>query len=254
MGLTRLLETTGRLPRLQRGAISRQNEDEREEGRALAGLGAVALISGRGEEAIPQLTTTLSFAERAGDRWLAGMSLSLLGRAHQLHGRTEAALDCFGLAYTYAETSGRPSLLSRALYCIGDVHLSLGRHREARGMFRRALDLVTQSADQSADTAEQALLLARLGTAQEGIGDLDNALSLHHEALAAHELLDPLKEPQYNRLEMDIRCRLGQTYATAGRLGEAREQFRAALTVPGAEAHTFEYARAEAGLAACQPT
>ncbi|WTJ41433.1 hypothetical protein OH786_00405 [Streptomyces atratus] len=189
----------------------------------------------------------MNLSERVGDSWLTGMTLSLLGSVHHHHGRIETALDCFGLAYTYAETSGRPNLLSQTLYCIGDVHLSQGRHREAYGMFRRALDQVAQNAH----TFQQAFLLARLGTAQETT-DLDSALSLHHEALALHEQLDPLKEPHYDRLEMDIRCRLGQTYATAGLLHEGREQYLAALAIPGAETHTFEYARAEAGLATCQ--
>ncbi|MFI7360903.1 BTAD domain-containing putative transcriptional regulator [Streptomyces sp. NPDC050149] len=229
--------------------LSRQTNEPREEARALTGLGAVAFSLGRGEDAMPQLTAALNLAEEQGDNWLTGMSLNLLGSVHHYQGRIEAALDCLGLAYTHAETSGRPNLLSQALFGIGDVHLSQGRHREAYGMFRRALDLVVQSAH----TFQQALLLTRLGTAQETT-DLDKALSLHHEALGLHERLDPLKEPQYHRLEMDIRCRLGQTYATAGLFNEGREQFLAALAISGAETHIFEYARAEAGLAACRTT
>ncbi|MEE1735804.1 hypothetical protein PUR49_04655 [Streptomyces sp. BE147] len=88
-------------------------------------------------------------------------------------------------------------------------------------------------------------------TAEEGTGDTDGALARHHESLARHDLVDPSTEPQHYRLEMDIRCRLGQTYTTAGRLSEACEQFRAALAVPGAETHFLEHARAEAGLGAC---
>ncbi|MEU2134938.1 BTAD domain-containing putative transcriptional regulator [Streptomyces sp. NPDC018352] len=229
--------------------ISRQNGEVREEARAMAGLGAAAFNLGRGEDVIPQLTEALALSERVNDRWLTGMTLSLLGYIHHHHGRIETALDCFGLAYIHAETSGRPNLLSQTLYCIGEVHLSQGRHREAYGMFRRALDQVAQTAP----TFQQALLLARLGTAQEAT-DPDKALTLHHEALALHEQLDPLKEPHYDRLEMDIRCRLGQTYVTAGRFHEGREQFLAALTIPGAPAHIAEYARAEAGLSACLRT
>ncbi|MFF3396085.1 BTAD domain-containing putative transcriptional regulator [Streptomyces sp. NPDC002669] len=227
--------------------LSRRNGEVREEARALAGLGAVALNLGRGEDAIPQLTTALNLSEGVADNWLTGMALSLLGSVHHHYGRVEAALDCFGLAYAHAETSGRPNLLSQALFCIGEVHLGQGRRREAYNMFRRALDLVARSAP----TFQQAFLLTRLGTAQETT-DPDNALSLHHEALAVHEQLDPLKEPQYNRLEMDIHCRLGQTYATSGRFHEGLEQFLAALAVPGSETHVFEYARAEAGLATCR--
>uniref|UniRef100_A0AAU2VMI9 NB-ARC domain-containing protein n=1 Tax=Streptomyces sp. NBC_00008 TaxID=2903610 RepID=A0AAU2VMI9_9ACTN len=229
--------------------LSRRNNEPREEARALAGLGAVAFSLGRGEGAMPQLTAALNLAEEQGDSWLTGMSLNLLGSVHHYQGSIEAALDCLGLAYTHAETSGRPNLLSQALLGIGDVHLSQGRHCEAYGVFRRALDLVAESAP----TLQQALLLARLGTAQETT-DLDKALSLQREALALHERIDPLKEPHYDRLEMDIRCRLGQTYATAGLFHEGREQFLAALAISGAEAHIFEYARAKAGLGACRTT
>ncbi|MFD8822651.1 hypothetical protein ACFV1C_09870 [Streptomyces sp. NPDC059605] len=151
------------------------------------------------------------------------MTLSLLGSIHHLHGRIETALDCFGLAYSHAETSGRPNLLGQTLYCIAEAHLGQERHHEAYDMFRRALDQVTQGAP----TFQQTLLLTRLGTARETT-DPDKALTLHHEALALHERLDPLKEPQYDRLEMDIRCRLGQTYVTMG-----RPPSRGTGTVPG---------------------
>lgn len=225
--------------------ISRQAAQPREEARALTGLGATDLNSGRGEEAAGPLVTAVALAEAEGDRWLAGLSLGTLGMMYHVQGHNAAALDCLGRAYLHAEASDRPHLVSRALCGIADVQLALGRHDTARDMFRRAMDLIAQD-----DGLFQALLLTRLGTAEEGTGDADSALAHHHEALARHDLLDPVAEPQYYRLEMDIRCRLGQTYAATGRRREAREQFQAALAVPGAEAHIFEHARAEAGLLA----
>lgn len=51
---------------------------------------------------------------------------------------------------------------------------------------------------------------------------------------------------------MDIRCRLGRTYSAAGRVAEAREQFRTALALPGADEHPEERALAIAGLKECK--
>ena len=85
-----------------------------------------------------------------------------------------------------------------------------------------------------------------------GAGNLSDAIALHHRALARHQVLDPLAEPHYDRIEMDIRCRLGRAYAAAGRVGEAREQFQMALDVPGAAAHPGERAQALAGLGECE--
>ncbi|GAA2035664.1 AfsR/SARP family transcriptional regulator [Nocardiopsis rhodophaea] len=226
---------------------SRRDADRREETRALTGLGAIDLSSGRVEEAAAQLPAAISLSERLGDSWLATIAHGLLGMANLLQGHNDTALDCFRRAYTHAETNGRPIVLSQAMACIADVHLSLGNHHEARDLLHRASDLAAQGGA----ALLHALLLARLGTAEEGVGDLGHAFARHHEALSRHGLLDPRTEPQYNRLEMDIRCRLGQTYARAGQLSEAREQFRAALAVPGAEAHAGEHAWAEAGLDAC---
>ncbi|MFF2327188.1 MULTISPECIES: BTAD domain-containing putative transcriptional regulator [unclassified Streptomyces] len=226
--------------------ISRRDADRREEARALTGLGAAELNSGRVEEAVTRITEAVALSERLGDNWLAATALSLLGTVHQILGRNDEALSCFTGACTHAETNGRPHLLGRPLSCIADVHLGLGDYREARDLFRRATDLVAQGGD----VLLHAISLTRLGTAEEGAGDLGSAMALHHEALYRHGLLDPLMEPQYDRLEMDIRCRLGQTYATAGRHREAGEQFQAALAVPGARTHAGEYARATEGLSA----
>ncbi|MFC9862528.1 MULTISPECIES: AfsR/SARP family transcriptional regulator [unclassified Streptomyces] len=226
--------------------ISRQGAQAREEAFALAGLGITNLGSDRNEEAALNLAAAVALAEAEGDRWVAGLSLGTLGMMHHRQGHNGAALDCLGRAYLHAEAGGRPLLVSRALCGIADVQLALGRHDAAKDLFRRALDLISQNFDR----VLQALLLARLGSAEEGAGDVDGALAHHHEALARHSFLEPSTEPHYYALEMDIRCRLGQTYATAGRLREAHEQFRAALAVPGAETHALEHARAEAGLRA----
>ncbi|MDC0773992.1 hypothetical protein [Streptomyces sp. HD] len=50
---------------------------------------------------------------------------------------------------------------------------------------------------------------------------------------------------------MDIRHWLGRTYHTMGRIADAREQFRTALAVPGADTYPVERALVIKGLEDC---
>ncbi|MFJ9408812.1 hypothetical protein [Streptomyces sp. NPDC101393] len=93
--------------------------------------------------------------------------------------------------------------------------------------------------------------LTRLGTAEHGEGNLTAATAVHHQALSQHRKLSPVTAPHYDRLEMHIRYRLGRTYSAACRVAEAREEFRTALALPGADAHPTERAQALAGLEEC---
>ncbi|MDX3226266.1 AfsR/SARP family transcriptional regulator [Streptomyces sp. ME19-01-6] len=229
-------------------ALSRRHADQREEARALSGLGAADLNMGRADQAIPRLTTAVDLSRQLDDHWLAAMGLCFLGAIHHAQGQNEEALICFDGAHTHAETNGRPRMLSRVLTLAADVHIGLGDHGEATVLLRRAADLV----EQAGDTFLHILTLARLGTAEQGAGNLSGAIALQHRALSRLQGLDPLTEPHYDRIEMDIRCRLGRAYAAAGRVHEAREQFRMALDVPGASAHPGERAQAEEGLRDCE--
>ncbi|MEU9121125.1 BTAD domain-containing putative transcriptional regulator [Streptomyces sp. NPDC048506] len=228
--------------------LGRHRADEREEARALTGLGAAELASGRPDRAIPALTTAVELAERLHDSWLTAMGLCILGTVHHFQGRNEEALTRLADATAHAEKNGRPRMISRALVCAADVHLAMGRHGAARDLFRRGADLLQQVGDVLLHT----LTLTRLGTAEQDAGNLSAATALHHQALSQHQLLSPLTEPHCDRLEMDIRYRLGRTHFAAGRVAEAREQFRTALAVPGADEHPEEHARAVAGLKDCE--
>lgn len=227
--------------------LSRHRADRREEARALLGLGAVELNEGRADLTIPPATVAVELARRHGDHWLAAMGHCALGYAHHQQGRGDEALACFTAALAHAETNARPHLISRALTCAADLHLDLGRYGEARDLYRHAADL----AQQVGDILLHALTLTRLGAAEHDAGNLRAAEALHHQALSRHRALSPLAEPHHDRLEMHIRCRLGRTYSAAGRPAEAREQFRTALALPGADDHPEERARALAGLRQC---
>ncbi|GAA2329153.1 AfsR/SARP family transcriptional regulator [Streptomyces cuspidosporus] len=228
--------------------LSRRREDRREEARALSGLGTAELNLGQVDRAVPHLTAAVELSRRYDDHWLAAMGLSVLGAIHHLQGQNAEALACFDSAHAHAETNGRPRMLSRVLTLAADVHVGLGDYGQATTLLRRAADLVQQAGD----TFLAALTLARLGSAEQGAGNLSAAIALHHQALSQHGLLSPLTEPHYDRIEMDIRCRLGRAYAAEGRVREAQEQFRLALAVPRASAHPDERAQALAGLEECE--
>ncbi|WP_406176619.1 hypothetical protein [Streptomyces sp. NBC_00996] len=55
-------------------------------------------------------------------------------------------------------------------------------------------------------------------------------------------MLNPLTDPSYDWLEVDIRSRLGHAYLATGRAREAGEQFQAVLDVQSARAHRSDRA------------
>ncbi|WP_432077400.1 AfsR/SARP family transcriptional regulator [Streptomyces sp. YPW6] len=208
--------------------LARRHPDPHEEVRTLTGLAALALSVGEGHQAVVHATAAVELADRLHSHWVASMAGVILGLAHYFEGRDEEALPCFAGALAHAEEDGRPRMLGRPLSCAADVHLRLGRYHEAKLLLHRAVDLVQQGGD--AFLAVRSL--TRLGTAEEGVGNTDVAIALHGQALfLQRQLLSPRTEPSYAWLEMDIRSRLGSACLSAGRIREAREQFRTVLAV-----------------------
>ncbi|MCX4625779.1 BTAD domain-containing putative transcriptional regulator [Streptomyces sp. NBC_01443] len=228
--------------------LSRQCADRHEEARALSGLGAAELNSGRSDQALSPLAAAVDLARLLDDDWLVSMTLCVLGTAHRMLGQTRDALLCLTEATARAEANGRPTMISRALSCAADVLLDLGRFTEAKELLRRAADLMQQAGD----VPMTAILLSLLGTAELGLGNPEAAMALQHEALSRQQLLSPLNEPHYTRMEMAIRGRLGRAYSAAGRVPEARMQFRTVLAIPGGDAYPAERELAIAGLRDCE--
>ncbi|KJK56419.1 AfsR/SARP family transcriptional regulator [Saccharothrix sp. ST-888] len=221
--------------------LARRQGDLREQARAIAGLGAAKRSLDRVDEAITHLSEVVELAARLDDDWLAGMSTCNLGAIHHQRGRHEEALTHFATALALAEKIGRPRMISKTLCHAAEVHLDLGEHAEADSLLRRAAEL----AREVGDLPLRVLSLSRLGTAVHGRGDLNSAVALHHEALSA------LTEHTSTALEMEVRSRLGSTYAAAGHRSEARQQFRIALSLPGATDHLREHELVLAGLLDC---
>lgn len=212
--------------------LVRRRPEPCEEVRALTGLGSVDLSVGDGDRSIPDLTRAVDLSRRLQNDWVTSMALVILGLIHQYGRRNEEALACFAAAQTHAETDGRPRMLGRVSSCAADIHLRLGHYAEAKSLLRRAVDLV----EQGGDIFLTARSLTRLGTAEQGKGNPNAAVALHHQALSQLRLLSPLTEPGYDWLEMDIRSRLGHAYLATGRIHEASEQIQAVLDVHDARA------------------
>ncbi|WP_406066901.1 tetratricopeptide repeat protein [Streptomyces sp. NBC_01077] len=215
--------------------------DQRDRARAIAGMGAARWPLGHIEEAVAHLSEAVELAARLGDDWLAGTATLNLGAIHGNHGRYEEALAHYRTALSVAEKNGRPRTISEALCFAADAHLALGRHAEATSLLRRAADL----AREAGDAPLRANTLSRLGAAEHAQGDLHAAVDTHHEALSA------LTEHTSTWLEMEVRTRLGQSYAAVGRRTEARREFRTALSLSGAGDHPRAYDMARDGLDSC---
>ncbi|WP_078626962.1 AfsR/SARP family transcriptional regulator [Streptomyces exfoliatus] len=212
--------------------------DRRNRARAIAGMGAAAWPLGRTEEAAARLSEAVELSAGLDDDWLTGMAHCNLGAIHSLQGRHEQALGHYDTALALAEKHGRPRTISSYLCFAADAHLALGRHTEATDLLRRAAEL----AREAEDLPLRAAGLSQLAAAEHVRGDLRSAVDTHHEALST------LNRHTSTWLEMGVRIRLGSTYAAAGRHAEARQEFRTALSLPGAGDHPREYGLARDGL------
>ncbi|MEV6756888.1 BTAD domain-containing putative transcriptional regulator [Streptomyces sp. NPDC051214] len=198
--------------------------DLREQARATAVMGAAERALGRFPEAAAHLSEVMGQAARLDDDWLAGMSSCNLGALHDQQGRHEEALTYYATSLTFAEKIGRPRMISKTLCFTAEAHLALGRHTEVKDLARRAADL----AQEVGDLQLRATSLSLLGAAEHGHGDLPLGIALQQEALAT------LTEHTSRPLEMEVRRRLGHTYAAAGHPAEAERQFHLARSLAGA--------------------
>ncbi|MFE2294935.1 BTAD domain-containing putative transcriptional regulator [Streptomyces sp. NPDC059452] len=218
--------------------LGRGQDDPREQARAIAGLGSTAWILGDIEGAVAHLGEAVASAARIGDDWLTGIASCNLGALLSQQGRHERALEHYTTALTIAEKNGRPRTISNALCFVSDAQLALGRHAEAAHLLRRAVGLAREAEDLTLHAAT----LSRLATAEHVQGSLCSAVDIHREALST------LTPGASTWLEMEVRIRLGSTYAAAGRHAEARQEFETALALPGAADHPRQNGMAREGL------
>jgi DNA-binding SARP family transcriptional activator/tetratricopeptide (TPR) repeat protein len=222
--------------------LSRRAGDLREQARALGGLGMLDRTVGRDAEAIAHLTEVVELARRLADDWLGGTAICNLGAVHQRLGQHEEASDCFAYVLALAEKAGSPRAMAKALCYSGGLHLELGRYPEAAAELRRAVDTARRIGDVPVLTYG----LTRLGTAEQGLGNVDTALDLHRQALSA------ITEQTATTLEMEVRNRLGESHLAAGDLAQAQRQFELVLTRTETNPNPAEHATAHDGLNRCR--
>ncbi|TXS46982.1 AfsR/SARP family transcriptional regulator [Streptomyces sp. t39] len=221
-------------------------DDPRERARSAAGLGIAEWMLGRVDAAVAHLDEAVELVSGIDDAWLTTMAICSLGAIRSQQGRHEQAFALNATALAVAEKSGRLRVLSNSLCFLADTHLAIGQYAEARDVLLRAADLAREAGDLPLHAAS----LSRLATVEHARGSVHSAVDTHHQALAT------LTEHSSTGLEMDVRIRLGSTYAAAGRRAEAREEFRTVLALPGASDHPRQFGLARDGLASmgCRPT
>lgn len=205
--------------------LARADGQLREQARALGALGTVTRSLGREKEAVEHLSEVLDLAARLEDDWLHGMALCNLGAVHQSRGDLKPALKCFTDAVALAERIGAPRVIGKSLCFAAGLHLELGHFAEAAEQAGRAAEL----AERAGDRALLAFALTRKGSAEEGLGRLDEAIAAHHAALGL------VGEQSSVETEIEVRERLAAALEAAGREAESREQFEriVALTEDG---------------------
>ncbi|MFE6892486.1 BTAD domain-containing putative transcriptional regulator [Streptomyces sp. NPDC057694] len=232
--------------------LARAYADPHEEARTLIGLGTMvglgthALDGDRGTSPTAWLAEGLRLARGCDDPWLVAMGSFALGLVHHDQGRDALLPDLFRAAYDDGGP-GRSRATGRALTSNLDLYLYLGRPGTA-ALLRRVSETMRRTEDLRLHT----LALARLASAEHGTGNLVAAESAGRQALEQHGTLDRRDDPDHDRREMDLRCRLGRIVRAAGDVASAREQFRAALAVPCGDRYPLEYTQAVEGLRACR--
>ncbi|QNP61515.1 AfsR/SARP family transcriptional regulator [Streptomyces genisteinicus] len=219
-------------------ALRHDGGGPRERAAAVTGTGVAEWVLGRTDDAAALLEEAVELTSGLDDVWLSTMALCSLGAVRSLTGRHDLAAGLGETALAIAEKAGRPRILSNVLCFSADAHLAAGRHTQAGDLLLRAAGL----ARAAGDLPLRAASLSRLAAVEQVRGGLNAAVDAHHEALAA------LTPQSSTGLEMEVRVRLGSTYAEAGRHTEARREFRTALSLPGAGDHPRQAGLAREGL------
>src|SRR5205809_5852341 len=136
-------------------AQARRRQEQAVEGRALNARGAVALVSGRLDEAADYCTRALMMASRDGDVGTAGRCSTNLGIVNHLRGRHAEAIASWEIALAAFDRAGsRPG--------VAQCHHNLGLTYRGQGALDRALtetDWAVTEAEASGDQTLWALAL-----------------------------------------------------------------------------------------------
>jgi len=223
--------------------------------RAWGGLGDIALMEGRLQQAIEHFRKSLEIASDIGDRQAEAMTLNNLGVIHTRLNLWDQARHYLERARDIARQIGDRRLESQTLLNrgnndgsrglwisaiddyhaaldiarqVGDSHLesqalgSLGRAYEHQGLFQAALNEYRQTHDlqrEIVDRQGEALTLHNMANSCAGLGQVEKALNCYNQALTiARDLANPDHVAR-------IQAGRGHTYVRMGRYAEAREEY-----------------------------
>ncbi|MCX4821371.1 winged helix-turn-helix domain-containing protein [Streptomyces sp. NBC_01142] len=221
---------------------ARENGDESMAALPLTGLAIQDYLQGRYDTVTATMDEVLPVLKRADDEWGVSLALALRSMSRFMQGEVLTSFADARAALAAAERNGRPIPVSQRLVSLADGHAALGDRAEARAVLLRSEALLREAGD----ALLLALTLTRLGSVAE---DLAEAQLRHRQALALHAGISRRSEPHRTRLEMEIRRRLGQSYAAAGARARARREFRTALAVERAAEHPELQEKLRAALA-----
>ncbi|MGW7366463.1 AfsR/SARP family transcriptional regulator [Streptomyces sp. NPDC054841] len=221
---------------------ARESGDEALAAQPLLGLAIQDFLPGRYDTVAATIDEVLPVLERADDEWGVSLALAMRSMSRFMRGDVQAAFADARAALAAAERNGRPIPISQRLLSLADGHAALGERAEARAVLLRGEALLREAGD----PLLLALTLTRLGSVAE---DLVEAERHHRQALALHAGISRRSEPHRTRLEMEIRRRLGESYAAAGARARARREFRTALDVERAAEHPELQEKLRASLA-----
>lgn len=107
---------------------------------------------------------------------------------------------------------------------LGYAHYSLGQNAEALDSYGVVLELAKEISGQAA-LAGKAAVLGKIGLVYAVMGDLDNALKCHEDALKIH------REVRYRRGEASDLGNIGLVYSARGDLDNALKNHQVALRI-----------------------
>ncbi|TJZ54663.1 SARP family transcriptional regulator [Streptomyces piniterrae] len=197
---------------------------------ALTGLATQDFLQGQYDTVTATMDEVLPALKRANDAWGESLALALRSMSRFTQGEVRTAFADARAGLAAAERNGRPIPISQRLIGLADGHEALGERAEARAVLLRSEALLREAGD----PLLLALTLTRLGSIAEDLGEAERR---HRQALELHAGISRRSEPHRTRLEMEIRRRLGQSYAQAGARVRARRQFCAALALERAAEH-----------------
>lgn len=240
---------------------ARERGDHAVELHALNARGAIALVTGKIDEAEDYLTRGLAAAKRAGDLAAVGRCSNNLGIIEYYRGKYGRALSSYNIALAAFQQVGSQRGVAEVEHNIGLTYREQGQLERALEQAGRAVRAATDADDRALSAltlAVQAEIRAAMGDLRLARREIDHALAAHRElgdgpkesvdlrVLArilaksngtdeAEQILRDVirraRESERPKMVADAERDLAQLLAELGRTGEAAEAAREARVI-----------------------